>query len=381
MKKVLFVNDERQMGGVSIVLEDILNNIDYKDKKIDLLILHNNGDRLKNIPKNINVIYGTKFFNTIDIPLTNLINEKKYKLIIKKIITSFLMKTNLIKYKIKQERKKILNDNYDIEIAFKHGFTTLFTYYGNSKKKINWVHCDCNLNDPAQKYQTTFKKIINKFDYNILLTNSLKKDFEKKYNCSNCKVIKNIIDDKKILELSKNTKTNTNGLLFVSVGRLSREKGFENLIEAFYLLKKDDLLHDIKLEIYGDGDLKYILQDLIDKYDLNNYIMLKGRTDNPYIPIKNANMYILSSLNEGYGLVLIESFICKTPVISTDVISARELIDKKHGIITENSINGLYKAIKKVITNKNIIKELTENLKDYKYDNPKIIEEIEELLK
>ena len=78
MKNILFVVDERKMGGVSIVLEDILNNINLTNKKIDLLILHNNGERLKEIKKEINVIYGTKFFNIIDTQIEELKKGKKY---------------------------------------------------------------------------------------------------------------------------------------------------------------------------------------------------------------------------------------------------------------------------------------------------------------
>ena len=46
------------------------------------------------------------------------------------------MKTGLIEKRIKKERKKILKEKYDVEVAFKDGFTALFTAFGNSKKKV-----------------------------------------------------------------------------------------------------------------------------------------------------------------------------------------------------------------------------------------------------
>ena len=66
MKNILLVVDERKMGGVSILLEDLINNMDLKDKAIDILVLHNNGDRLENIKDKVNIIYGTKYFDAID---------------------------------------------------------------------------------------------------------------------------------------------------------------------------------------------------------------------------------------------------------------------------------------------------------------------------
>ena len=61
MRKVLFVVDEKKVGGVSTVLENILNNIDYTNIDVDVLILHNNGTAFTNLndKKAINIITNT----------------------------------------------------------------------------------------------------------------------------------------------------------------------------------------------------------------------------------------------------------------------------------------------------------------------------------
>ena len=56
MKKVLFVVDERRMGGVSVVLQDILKFINIKKYEIDIMVLHNHGDYFENLDKSINLI-------------------------------------------------------------------------------------------------------------------------------------------------------------------------------------------------------------------------------------------------------------------------------------------------------------------------------------
>ena len=92
-------------------------------------------------------------------------------------------------------------------------------------------------------------------------------------------------------------------------------------------------------------------------------------------------MFILSSRDEGYPLVIIESLLSKTPVLSTDIKSAKEMLTTKTGIITDNSTEGLYKALKKILLDRKQIDVLANNLKNYTYDNSRIINQIERLLK
>ena len=145
MKDILFVVDERRMGGVSILLEDMLNKFDYSKFNIDVLVLHNNGTRLNNLPKNVNIIYGTKYFDAVDLTIGEVLRSKNLSLIFKKVRLVVEMKTGLIKNRIIKERsygrlqyikydqelykkakvvlvdknynKKVIEDNYDyIEI-------------------------------------------------------------------------------------------------------------------------------------------------------------------------------------------------------------------------------------------------------------------------
>ena len=195
MNKILIVNDERMTGGVSILLEDILNNLNSKEK-IDLLILHDNGDRLKNLPSNINIIYGTPFFNVVDLNIKEVIKTKKISLIIKKLYLVFLMKTGLIKNKIIKERKKMFTKPYDKEIAFKDGFCGLFTGYGDSKEKIQWIHTDYSKKDYLEKYRKLFIKVFNSFDKFIAVSNPVKVNFNNIYGQKEKTiVIYNLVDD------------------------------------------------------------------------------------------------------------------------------------------------------------------------------------------
>ena len=72
-RKILFVNDEMEMGGVARVLNTLMNNLDRERYDIDLLVLHKTGALLKEIPADVRVLAGTSFFRTVDCPLKELL--------------------------------------------------------------------------------------------------------------------------------------------------------------------------------------------------------------------------------------------------------------------------------------------------------------------
>lgn len=95
VKKILFVVDDKKLGGVSSLLEAILNKISIgSNVSIDLLILKNEGTMLNNIRDEINIINAGNIFNFI--------GTKRFK----KLYISFLIKTNLVNRYISRVRKK-----------------------------------------------------------------------------------------------------------------------------------------------------------------------------------------------------------------------------------------------------------------------------------
>lgn len=385
-RNVLFVVDEKRMGGVSVLLEDILNMINIKNYSIDVLVLHNNGSMLNNLPKDVNIIYGTSYFEAIDYTLKEALKSGDFRRIYHKIKVILDMKTGNIKNTIIRERKKILNKNYDVEIAFKDGFTALFTIFGNSKTKIHWLHYEYKKTNPNAKYDKLFKRILPKFDKIIAVSEGVEQAFNKIYHLENkTSIIPNLVNTDKIIKKSKEKSDvilSKSDINFVSVGRLNKSKGYDRLIEAIHHLKQKKILPDkFLLRIYGGGEEKEILNDLIRKYKLDKYIYLMGQVDNPYKYIKSNDMFVLSSNFESFGLVIVEAMILGVPVLATQNNATNVLIkDKYNGLIIENSTLGLEKGIEYVINNKECIKKYKKNLKEYKYDNSAIIKSIEGVL-
>lgn len=381
MWKILFVVDERQMGGVSVLLDDILKRINLKKFNVDVMVLHNNGDYLDDLPEGVDVIYGSPFFEVVDLSLKEVIKTKNIFKIIKKIYLVFLMKTGLIKGKIKKERKKCLSKKYDTEVAFKDGFTALFTAYGDSEKKIHWLHTDYVMHDCTAKYHNLFEKTFPLFDKIIGISHAVVERFNQVYPGIQCEVIYNLIDIAKIKKMGEENDIHLgDGINFVSCGRIHEMKGYDRLINVFHRLDDMGLLKHVNLTIIGDGPDFSKVQNLVQEYGLKDKVKLLGRRKNPYPYVKAADAFLMCSRYEPFGLVVLEAMVLGTPVISTEVASIREIMREDYGIITDNNEEGLINAIAEVIKNPNYLNKYRENLKKYNYDCDKIVKEIEDVL-
>lgn len=129
------------------------------------------------------------------------------------------------------------------------------------------------------------------------------------------KVIYNPVHVQQVRELSGITPADTAD--FVAVGRLSAQKDYGTLIQAFSILK-NKYSCDYTLHILGDGELKQQLERKISELSLNEQIKIVGFTDNPYSRMRAAKALISSSLYEGFSNVIVEALCIGTPVIASD---------------------------------------------------------------
>ena len=152
---------------------------------------------------------------------------------------------------------------------------------------------------------------------------------------------------------------------FIAVGRLTRQKNFLMLCEA---VKKIIInFPAFKLVIAGDGEDKNKILSYITKHNLENNIFLLGYVKNIFPYIKSSQGFILSSLWEDPGFVLIEAGACKIPVFSSDCLEGpKEIIkDNVNGILFKsNDINDFVKNFDRfnnIINNEDLKKKLILN--------------------
>ena len=102
----------------------------------------------------------------------------------------------------------------------------------------------------------------------------------------------------------------------LAVGRLSKEKGFDVLIDAFFIVKQKKI--NAKLLILGEGSERPHLQLKIDQLGLCEDVILAGFVTDPGSFYKEAGLFVLSSFVEGFGNVIVEALLSGVPVVATD---------------------------------------------------------------
>ena len=152
---------------------------------------------------------------------------------------------------------------------------------------------------------------INKAATLITLTQADKQDWEKHID-TNIKVIPNIVTHypKHITPYSDRPNR------IVCVGRLTRQKGFDLLIEAWNRIAEKH--KSWRIDISGHGELEKSLNKKIREYSLEESIKINKPTDHIYDEYENSAFYVLSSRYEGFALVLVEAMSCGTPAVSFD---------------------------------------------------------------
>tara|TARA_B100000963_G_scaffold144100_1_gene125563 strand:+ start:17630 stop:18778 length:1149 start_codon:yes stop_codon:yes gene_type:complete len=163
--------------------------------------------------------------------------------------------------------------------------------------------------------------------------------------------IKDFINKKKYLNL--NDKLDKS--FFLAIGRLTKQKNYIYLINEFEkLLKK---YPNEKLIIIGEGELKKKIENTITKKNLSENITLYDYTDNVYSYMKKSKAFVLSSLWEEIGFVIVEAAFCNTAIISSNCMNGPKefLLNGKAGLIFEN--NRKDELFKKLVEFKKLEKE------------------------
>ncbi len=212
----------------------------------------------------------------------------------------------------------------------------------------------------------------------MVISEHIQKDFESlaQNDDEKSRIVRiyNPLDTEEILRKSqeprvksrdKQPETSNRQPVFVSVGTVFPQKGFDRLLKVHKKLLDEGFIHRIK--IVGDGydfeNIKKLKSDL----GVVETAEMKGFTDNPYPHFRNADFYILSSRYEGFPTVLFEAITLKKKIIATEVSGVSEMLENgKLGLIVENSEKGIYDGMKKALTQPESFNAYSQQLNTYK---------------
>ena len=368
MKKILFLIPNLMYGGAERVLVNLVNNLDKNKYDITVMTLFDVG-------------VNKEFLNS----------EIRYKYIFKK---QFRGNSHILKlFSSEFLYKLFIKDKYDILVSYLEG-TTARIIAGNKDsdcKKICWIHIE--LND-EKKISNGFrnlkeaKDVYSKYDKLIAVSQTVKDIFLENIGSSNLNmdVIYNTNETNQIKEKSLeeiyDLKLDKNIINICSVAKIIPAKGFDRLVKVHKRLIDEGLMHHIYL--LGVGDEKENIEKFLKLNNLEDTFTFLGFKKNPYKYIKACDLYICSSRREGFSTAVTESLIIGTPVVSTLCSGAKELLgeNNEYGIVVENSEEGIYKGLKQVLTNKELINYYKEKSieRSKKFSKESTVKSVEDLL-
>lgn len=366
MKKILFFINTLGGGGAEKVLVDLVNSLDHSQYKVDVVSVTGgvHESRLSNHINYYKIIKtNNSFFNRLFVRIF------------------YHLPVSLVNRLIKK-------DNYDIEIAYIEGFPTKVIGASKGKsKKVAFVHCDVSVQNVLDKIYRTKKQCINdynRFDRVCFVSDAAKNGFETiTGSLKNSVVVHNIIDFNDVKQKSQfsiSQEYETSGMKLISVGRLSKEKGYERLIKVLSEIKEK---YSFELWLLGTGERLSAIEEQIKAFGLNN-IKLLGFQSNPYAFINKADLLICPSFYEGYSTVAVESMILGVPVLTTECAGMKEILENgKCGIIVENSEEGIKKGLMSLFEDEMLYSRIKNGaqMKKESYTNELAVKEYDELFK
>lgn len=320
-KRVTFVINNLDGGGAERVLVNLLNNLDRRKFIPRVFLFENYGSYLNQLNSDIEIGYASdgEFIK----------NDSRFSKKINKYAKYIIRSTKGVK-----KLEDFIKDD-DIVVAF---LEKMITYNvariirKSNKKSYAWLHTNISGFSKVQKFLS--HKFYKYYDGIICVSKEcadiakleLKEYRDKIYVEYNPIEIDLIL--KKSIEKSNYSLGNRKNI--IAIGRLTKDKGFDILINAFSKIDNDN----INLTILGEGEDRNQLENIIKDLDLEDRVFLPGFVDNPFPILKECDLFVLSSRREGLPTVLIEALALEKKIVSTRCSGANEiLVNGKYGYL------------------------------------------------
>jgi glycosyltransferase involved in cell wall biosynthesis len=394
MKNLLIASYDMEVGGVERSLISMLNNFDYNNHKVDLMLYSHTGDLMNLLPKhpNLYLLQESKAYKSFRMPIRKIMKSGKVSIALARLFAKY--KANLNR-SVENGYKQLqymwlytlpflpkVEKKYDVAISY------LWPHYFVAEKvsartKIAWIHTDFSIVDTDEGLDM---KMWSKFDYIMAVSSECRNAFLNKYPLLKEKVmiLENITSPDFVSALASenidNPMISDSRFKVLTVARLSYAKGIDNAVKALKILK-DRGYEDITWYVVGYGGDEEMLKELILKNGLEDRFFLLGKQVNPYPFMKAADLYVQPSRYEGKAVTVGEAQILSKPVLITNYSTAQSQVNDGHdGLICELSIEGIAEGIERLFNDTEFRMQLSSNCKVTDYHNSDELENLYQLL-
>ena len=359
MKKILIVINNMNIGGIQKSLLELLKALSRcPEYDVSLFCCKAQGDFLSQIPENIKILPENAYAQATEMALAECkrLGKKYYVLRMMSVLWSKYF-TKALPSAVLCKLVGRIGEEYDVSISYSqpigdHDFCNLTNEIvlkcTHADRKITFVHCDFGSYGGNTKRN---RRLYRKFDRIAAVSDSVGKRFGEILPELSEKIqtVYNFCDCGEIERLAQIDPPVYTKKTFVTVARLSKEKGILRSIAAFDRIKREG--HDFEWHIVGGGPLKGAIEEEIARCSLEENIILEGEQLNPHRHVKNADYFLLPSFHEAAPMVFDESVTLGVPVLTTATLSAVEMIEKRGcGLVCENNEEAIYGMLLRVIS-------------------------------
>ncbi len=255
-----------------------------------------------------------------------------------------------------KEIKKFSPDVIHSHMVHANIFTRLMRIFLPVNKLISTAH---NTNEGGKIRCLAYRYTDKLSDISTNVSNEAVLAFEKNgsvpigkmltmYNGINLKHYKSHKSNDSNLKYRDELKISLHDKILLSVGRLSAQKDYPNLLNAFHLLLQQR--KDCHLVIIGNGELEKDLKNLVVKLDMTKFVHFLGFRNDISDWMNCADLYVMSSKWEGLPLVIIEAMACNCFVVATDCGGVAEVMAHREYLVPVNNPQRLFVTMQKALS-------------------------------
>lgn len=362
--KIAVVTKQMVIGGTEKALLSMLKQFDFQAYELDLYLQELGGELFEEVPGWVNII---KMPTYSDISKAMALHHPFR--FIDGVVKRFGMNENEPFY-MQCERSchcmPLVEKQYDVAIAYHAPDAVPFFYVIHNLRanhKIMWLHFDIEqtnaVNSLAEDYFSKYDKI-------FAVSEQSKAAFDRNYpeQASKSEVFYNLVDVEEIYRkaaIAPSFSDNFSGIRILSLGRLVEQKGYDCFLPVVKRLLNEG--YSIKFYICGDGESRTSLERQRFELGLDNDVVFLGMQLNPYGFLRDCDIYVQPSRNEGFCTTSNEARMFKKPVVVTNVCGMREQFeDHVTGTIVPRTEEDLYLGVKELLDNRELCIRYSDNL-------------------
>lgn len=395
MKKQIFIAIHYlEIGGAEISLIGLLNAIDYTQYDVDLFVYSHRGELMKLIPSQVNLLQEISAYAYIEKPIKDALKKGLFRLSFARLWA----KVQYNQYAKKNQPSEgsavfqyvadcvtptlptINEKEYDLAISFLTPHNIVRDKV-RAKKKIAWIHTDYSYIDVDVNKELP---VWNQFDYIASISEDVTKSFLNRFPSLKEKIvlIENILSPAFVRNRAKQQKIDfphdNNRINLLSIGRFTEAKNFDNVPDILRRIREEGI--NAYWYIIGYGGSELLILSKIKESDMEDYIILLGKQENPYPYLEAADIYIQPSRFEGKSVTVREAqMLCKPLVVTNYRTAPSQVKDGVDGVIVPLENERCAKGIVEFIRDIELQEKISAYLKAHDYGNENEVLKIQQL--